>query len=279
MSKHTTTLNEIINSELQMQGFNEFVNGGKLTFDDQSFQFIQKILRYDEDVQKIVTNTFFKGFHFNDERIDKYFKEAFVTRFLDREINRQTVEAFATQVLHTTITHEDYIYTVFNSKVMDKYIQQHVYSFNEENAKQTQLETQNQTSNETYNENNDQNSSSKTDSNGTSNTSNREANATLPQSDVNLNVDNDVLSYADDNTISREKGTTSDTSTTTGKQDSTTDSERNGKQDQERNQNQDTNTVNNGLTKTYIIDNVDKLYDMRERIMTEFDKKCFLQIW
>lgn len=279
MSKYTTTLNEILNSELQHKGFNEFINNGDLTYTDSHYQFIQKILYYDEDVQNIVTQKFFKGFRFNNERVDKYFKEAFVSRFLDREINRQTVEGFATQVLHTTITHEDYIYTVFNSEEMEKYIQNHIYSFNEENAKQTQLETQNQTSNETYNEKQNQNNSSETKNNGSSNTSNREANATLPQSDINLNVDDDVLNFADDNTITRNKNNSNDTSNVKGQQDANTDSERNGKQDQERNQNQDTNTVNNGLTKNYMIDNVDKLYDMRERIMNEFDKKCFLQIW
>ena len=32
MARYTTTLFEIIESELDKQGFNEFVNNGKLTF-------------------------------------------------------------------------------------------------------------------------------------------------------------------------------------------------------------------------------------------------------
>lgn len=279
MSRYTTTLNEILKAELHKKGFNEFVNEGKLTFNDPNFQFIQKILYYDDDVKSIVTQTFFKGFRFHDERVDNYFKEAFVSRFLDREINRQTVEGFATQVLHTTITHEDYIYTVFNSETMDKYIQQHIYSFNEENGKLTENETQNQITNEKYKEDNSEKHSDKGHRDGASDTEHREANTTLPQSEINLDVNNDVLNFADDNTISKDKNVYLEDTTSSGDRNGNINSNRDGTQDNERNHDQDTNTVNNGLTKSYYIDNLDKLYDMRERIFDEFDKKCFLQIW
>ncbi|WNM55581.1 adaptor [Staphylococcus phage S-CoN_Ph35] len=44
--------------------------------------FMQKMLYFDDDVKQIVDRVFFKGFMFNDERIDRYFKESFTLRFL-----------------------------------------------------------------------------------------------------------------------------------------------------------------------------------------------------
>ena len=294
MSKHTTTLMEIIQSELINAGFNEFVNGGKLTFDNQEFAFIQKVLRFDDDVKKIVDNIIFKGFSFSDERIDRYFKQSFVTRFLDREIGRQTVEAFASLVLYETIIREDYIHTVFGSEVY-KYLENHVDYKNDQTGNTKEDETQNQTNEETQNQNNkeqqnetqNQNNSSNTDTNSQNVSSDRELTSSLPQSEINLDVDNDILLYGDSNTISKNKTTNDSNEKTTGTTDSTgetittgnQDSLTNGKQDSTRNSNQDTTSNQKGLTKTYLLENLDKIYTMRERLFNDYDKKCFLHIW
>lgn len=294
MSKHTTTLMEIIQGELQRAGFNEFVNDGKLTFDNQEFAFIQKVLRFDDDVKKIVDNTFFKGFRFNDERIDRYFKEAFTTRFLDREIGRQTVEAFASLVLYETIIREEYIFRVFGDELY-KYLENHVdykgevigntiedetqNQINEELQNQTSEENTDTTTNETYRED--------TQSNGTNTSDNREATARLPQSEININVDNDVLTFADDNTITKNKTTTNDETNTNGSRDTTSNSKTTGEQDSTtnatsdttRNSNQDTTSNQTTYSKTYLMENLEKLYATRERIFNDYDRKCFLHIW
>lgn len=262
MSKHTTTLMEIIQSELQNVGFNEFVNDGNLTLYNQYFQFIQKVLRFDDDVKKIVDDTFFKGFRFNDERIDRYFKQAFTTRFLDREINRQTVEAFASLVLYECIIREDYIYTVFGDELY-KYLENHVDFNSDEIQNQINEETKDDTSNETYDNN------SKT--NGSSVSDDREATSTLPQSEMNMNVDNDILTFADDNTITKNKTTNEDETDNNSQRDTTGNSKTNGTQDTTGNQ--------NSLQKTYLMENLEKLYSIRERLINDFDKKCFLHIW
>lgn len=318
MSKHTTTIMEIIQGELQRQGLNEFINNGKLTFDNQEFQFMQKILKFDDDVKKIVDNIIFKGFSFSDERIDRYFKQSFTTRFLDREIGRQTVEAFASLVLYETIIREDYIHTVFGSEVY-KYLENHVdykgdeigntkedetqNQINEEtqnqNSAENQNETQNQNSEENQNETQNQNNTSTTDTNTQNVSSDRELTSSLPQSEINLDVDNDILLYGDSNTISKNKTTNDSNEKTTGKQDSTgkttttgrqdttgetittgtQDSITNGKQDSTRNSNQDSTSNQTSLTKTYLLENLDKIYSMRERLFNDYDKKCFLHIW
>lgn len=278
MAKYTATLMEIIQSELQNMGHDEFVNNGHLTFNDSEFAFIQKVLRYDEDVQKIVNRVFFKGFKFTDERIDRYFKESFVTRFLDREIGRQTVEAFASQVLYVTLTREDYIYTVFGQE-MQKYMEQHTETISEDRGKglentteqgQTKQRTQDKT-HEDYRDDTNEETSSRAD--------NRSADATLPQSQVNLNVDNTVLDYADTNTISRDKSVGTSDRHSEGDKDGTLDSRVNGESDSKRNSQNETQANHEGLTKTYLVDNLEKIKNMRDEIFNIYDKQCFLHIW
>lgn len=262
MSKHTTTLMEIIQSELQNAGFNEFVNDGKLTLYNQSYQFIQKVLHFDDDVKKIVDDIIFKGFSFSDERIDRYFKQAFTTRFLDREIGRQTVEAFASLVLYETLIREEYIFTVFGDELY-KYLENHVDFNSDEIQNQINEETKDDTQNETYKDD--------TTSNGTNVSDDREATSTLPQSEMNMNVDNDVLTFADNNTISKNKTNSNDDENRTGNRDTTGNTKTNGTQDTTGNQ--------KSLQKTYLMENLEKLYSIRERLFHDYDKKCFLHIW
>lgn len=294
MSKHTTTLMEIIQGELQRNGFNEFVNEGKLTFDNKKYAFIQKVLKFDDDVKKIVDETFFKGFKFNDERIDRYFKEAFTTRFLDREIGRQTVEAFAGLVLYETIIREEYISRVFGNELY-KYLENHVdykgevigNTIEDETQNQINEELQNQTSEENTDTTTNETYSEDTKSNGTNTSDNREATARLPQSEINMNVDNDVLTFADDNTITKNKTSTTDETNTTGERDTTGNTKTTGKQDSTtnatsdstRNSNQDTTSNQKTYSKTYLMENLEKLYATRERIFNDYDRKCFLHIW
>lgn len=61
MSKHTTTLMDILRSELIKKGENEFINNGRLTFFDNDYAFIEKVARFDDDVYNIVTSRFFGG--------------------------------------------------------------------------------------------------------------------------------------------------------------------------------------------------------------------------
>lgn len=278
VSKHTTTIMEIIQSELIKAGFNEFLNGGKLTFDNQEYQFIQKVLRFDDDVKKIVDNIIFKGFRFNDERIDRYFKEAFTTRFLEREIGRQTVEAFASLVLYETIIREDYIFTVFGHEVY-KYLENHVDYDSKETGNLVENEIQNRVNDETSNTTENEKNKGESHSTGTNISSDRELTSSLPQSEINLDVDNDVLLYGDSNTISKNKTNTTDDEDTSSTRDTTGENVMNANEDSTRDTNQDTKGTQQSLTKTYLLENLDKIYSMRERLFNDYDKKCFLHIW
>ena len=294
MSKHTTTLNEYINGELMRMDKDEFINNGKLTIFDEEFQFIQKIIKFDEDVYKIVNEKIFKNLKFEDEKVDKHFKKSFITRFLDREINRQTIEAFASQVVYITLTHEEYINTVFGSEFY-KYLEQHV-DFNNDYVGNTienstehgeTKQTQDSNTKDNYSDTSNTTHSDTTKGKGGSTDDNRSANATLPQSEVNINVDNTNLNYADENNISRNKNTNFNDTDTSGNSETKSNGNRNsdytgltdGLSDSERNAQSDNTSNTKSLTKSYLLDNLKTIYDMKEQIYNTYDKKCFLHIW
>lgn len=175
----TVTLFDYIKSELIKRGLNEFKDeSGKLVFFDEEAQFMTMILRYDENVADIV-NRLFTGVSLNQRAYDVHFKKAFLYRFLNRQINRQTIEAFRVELLSTFISNDQYLNNLYEN--LDQYI------------------TQTQTSDNTTRQENEQ----QTD--GLTTTDNRQAYAQLPQSNVQLDVDSTVMTHANDNTISRNK--------------------------------------------------------------------------
>lgn len=295
MARYTTTLNEYINSELAFMGQDEFVDkDGNLVFFDEEFQFIQKILKYDEDVHNIVTNKIFKGYKLSNDSVDRYFKKAFITRFLDREINRQTIEAFSSQLLYVTLTHQEYIETVFGSEYQ-KYFEQHV-DYNTDTVGNTieqstehgeTKQTQNTNTKDTHSDQSNTTNSDTSSTKGQSTSDNRSAEATLPQSEVNINVNNTELSYADTNNISKNKDTSSSDTDSSGKSETKSSGNRNsdfegltdGLSDSERNAQADNTSNTKSLTKTYLLDNLKTIYDMKEQLYNTYDKKCFLHIW
>lgn len=211
--KTTTTVFEIIHSELINAGHNEFKNKHNLTFYDDEYAFIQKVMNYDSDVEKIVNKTFFKNIQLENEVSDKLFKKAFVNKFFNRQIKFQTVEVFSGQVVYTLLINIDFINNLY----------EHLQDF----------VTNKSISND--------------DNSGVDVTDNRYLSATLPQSQVNLNVENTQLDYADENTISKTKNDT------TGKR------------------KHDSNNFN--------VENLIKSNGLLESVFIDFDKKCFSQIW
>src|SRR5699024_10568779 len=117
----------------------------------------------------------------NKEEHDKHFKKGFLSRFVNRQINRQTVEAFKMELLSTFISNETFINTLYED--LDKYIEQTNTTKRETNQINKQL------------------------NDGSTKTDNRQAFADLPQSNTNLDVDNTSMDHATDNTISRNNQT------------------------------------------------------------------------
>ena len=155
----TVTIYDVIQSELINDGHNEFVNDGKLTFFDNEFSFMQKVLQYDEPVHDIVTRFFFNGLTLANDLDDKHFKRAFLLHFMERQINKQTIENFSAQLSYVFMMNQDYLNRVYQD--LDKYLTGH-----SENENQSQV---------------------------TGSSDNRNASATLPQDTVNLDVNDETI--------------------------------------------------------------------------------------
>ena len=125
----TTTLYKIVQSELYALGHDHEIvdKEGNLVFFDNKFQVMSKIMSYDEDIKKIV-NHLFNGYGLEKEEHDTHFKKMFFYRFINREINRQTVESFMFELMSTFMINQGHINRVYND--LEKYILQHSTSEN-----------------------------------------------------------------------------------------------------------------------------------------------------
>lgn len=169
MVQITTTIKDILQSELIKNGKNEFINriNGKTQITDanKDFAFVYKIMTYDDDVDKIVTNEFFNNYRVSDINADKFFKKMFCNKFIDRQIAPQTVEAFASRVTSLYMVRETEIVTLYQ-KLSDYYVGRTQGSNNNRSG---------------YNE----------------------INSDLPQDDINMSLEADTQEYANTNTIER----------------------------------------------------------------------------
>ena len=95
----------------------------------------------------------------------------FLNKFITREINRQTIEAFALQMSYVFMEQERFINQIYTD--LEKYIA----------GTQTNSQT----------------------STGSNTSDNRSAFSQLPQDNVQLDVDSTIMESASDNTISRNK--------------------------------------------------------------------------
>ena len=241
----TTTIYNIIHSELIKRGYNEIVdNDGNLIYFDSDQQFMNKIFSYDEDISEIVDDLF-NGNVLDDPVHDDHFKRNFFYRFINRQINRQTIESFKIELISTFMSNEDYINRLYAD--MDLYLNQ----TNKSEGENKQLNKQT----------NKQLNKQKTD--GSTISDNRSAFADLPQSTANLDVDNTTMSYATDNTISRNR--------------------QKNLQDIDGITEGETDGLNEGNNKTestiYQLDELFKTNGLLEQVYNVFDVKCFLQVW
>lgn len=207
------TISEIVESELSRKGLDEFFNKGEFVLYDDEFQFIKKMLKFDPDVEEIVTRTLFNGYTFPTSETDTLIKKLFLNRFMSRHINRQTVEAFSSQLVYTCLINEHYINELVTN--IDKYIK-------------AERQTANSGS-----------------SNDTSDT--RNLFSSLPQDNINLNVEDTVLNYGDSNDISRNHASRKNNSSST--------------------------------ERTFNLENLLKTNGLLEAFFIKLDENCFLQTW
>lgn len=221
MSKTTTTIYEIIKSEWINNGNNEFVNDGRLTFYNRDFNVTSKIINFDKDIEEIVSHMFFYNAKLNTTSSDKLFKKAWLQRFMDREIMYQTVERFSAQNVYVFQTYETFLNKYYDD--LDKYLHGEFES----------------------------DSKGKDTGKGDEKSDTRFLESSLPQNEINLNVDNTELAYGDTNNLTRQKSQSSNESS----------------------------NENNTKTNQRNLDDLLKITNLLEPIYNEFDSQCFLQVW
>lgn len=176
MGTTTTTLFKYIQSELIKRGLNEFEKDGELILFDSKQQFMNKIFTYDDDVASIMNDLFIQQ-SLNDLENDHHFKRLFLYRFVNRQINRQTIESFQLELANVFLSQADYINRIYEE------LEQYLTGASQSNQSTKQV------------------------NDGQTTTDSRSAFSDLPQSSTNLDVDNTIMTAASDNTVSRNKQT------------------------------------------------------------------------
>jgi len=240
----TPNLYDVIHSELDLRGFNELENNGKWTFHDPSFSFMKKISDYDKDIQDIMEGLIFKGERLIDENADKHFKKTFLLHFLNKSINAQTIEDFSMKVRTTFLMNDEFINHIYD-----------INSFltNEQTSEQTG-ENDSITKGKTKNEQTGKNEGVN---------ENRNARTDLPQSQVNVNLDDTELDYANEFNLSKSKDGATNENTSIGENENETI----GK------------TKGNTISRQYSMDNLIKIKGLLESVFIEFEKNCFMQVF
>lgn len=242
MTRQTISLHQLICSELVKDGFNELENEGRWTFFDSDYSLMQKILKFDNDVQKIVNEKIFLNEKLVKDEADYHFKKTFIQKFVNKTINRQTIESFSQQVVYTLSVQYDYINQIYDIEdfLLHKTKSEH------ENTNESQSSTSKESQSNTNNENT---------------SDNRVLDSELPQSEINLNVDDTVLNYGNRNTISRNKDRMEGESTNIDTQENTENAQQKSKD----------------INYQYDLEKLIKVSALLENVYHEFDKNCFMQ--
>ena len=209
----TTTLINVIQSELISLGKNELFNNNQITAYNDDFTFINKALKYDKDIKYIMNEKIFLGLALENPKHDDKFKRHFLNRFIHYEIAFQTIEIFSSTVSYIFLNNMDFLNNYYEN--IDDFIK----------GKNT------------------------TDNKGNegSISTNRQATATLPQSEVNIDLNDDTFSYADENNINKNK----------------TSLEREGQT----------------TSFSFDIDKLEKSKALLEYVFEDFERACFLKVW
>lgn len=248
--KTTTTLMEIVTSELINAGFNEFsfttqdAKGRpiqQLFRTDDRFTFIRKLARYDDDIDKAVDKAFFFNQKLNNIEADKYFKHMFITKFMDRQIGPQTVETFGSHLTSLMLQYEPYITELFTN--VNNYYHDEKFSISDNTTKN--------------------NGTSKSDTTSTidDHSGTNSVNRDLPQDNATLDLTSDEVTFANTNDVSRSFNKNTANNSQAGETTNAATS----------------NTTGN--TYGYNVDTLQKLRDAWSELLDKFDAQLFIQTW
>lgn len=214
--KTTTTLEEILRNEAsKYQDWDDLFNNksGHLIRYGETDALIYQVAQYSDMVADLCNHAFFSGYKLSNEEADKFFKKMFVNRFLIREIGFQTVDIFRTRLIGLLLQYEQYIVNTYTN-------------YNKMFSGQADTTTDN--TSEGINKQ-------------------RYAHVSLPQNNVNIDLNNDIADYADTNDLTNNSSNNQSQSRTSS-------------------------------TK-FSPDVLRKLENVYQRVLDDFDVKLFLQVY
>lgn len=214
--KTTTTLEEILRNEAsKYHDWDDIFNNenGQLIRYGATDALIYQVAQYSDMVVDLCNHAFFSGYTLSDKDADKFFKKMFVNRFLIREIGFQTVDIFRTRLIGLLLQYEQYIVNTY--KNYEKMFSGH--------------------------------SESTTDQKGQGLNKQRYAHVSLPQNNVNIDLNNDIAEYADINDLTNNSNDNKSNSKTTSDK--------------------------------FSPDVLRKLENVYQKVLDDFDVKLFLQVF
>lgn len=214
--KTTTTLEDILRNEAsKYKDWDDIFNNesGQLIRYGGTNALIYQVATYTDMISDLCNHAFFSGYILSDQKADRFFKKMFVNRFLHREIGFQTVDIFRTRLVGLLLQYEQYIVNTY--KNYDKMFSGHGETNTKQNAEGLNKQ--------------------------------RYAHVSLPQNNVNIDLNNDIAEYADINDLTNNSSNNSNNSS----------------------------TVSDKFSPDVLL----KLENVYQRVLDDFDKKLFLQVF
>ena len=202
-----------------------------------------RILKFDETVEDITTETIFTGLQL--DFVDSDFKKLFIQHFLNREIKWQTLELFQSKIASTFLMNQDTLNFYYSE--LDRLLKR-------------------SSVNDSQNTGRDE-SESITTGNNTSKTDNvsdnRSISASMPQDQYNIDVENHIAHNADSNDISKNKNISETKANNNTSQKST-------------GQN---NASSQSVSNMYDVAYLREVKAYIQNVLDDFDTNCFSQTW
>ena len=214
--KTTTTLEEILRNEAsKYKDWDDIFNNesGQFIRYGATDALIYQVAQYSDMVAELCDHAFFSGYQLSDEKADRFFKKMFVNRFLIREIGFQTVDIFRTRLIGLLLQYEQYIVNTYIN--YEKMFSGH--------------------------------SETTTDQKGQGINKQRYAHISLPQNNVNIDLNNNIAEYADINDLT--------------------------------NNSNDNKSNTKTASDKFSPDVLRKLENVYQRVLDDFDVKLFLQVF
>ena len=202
-----------------------------------------RILKFDETVEEITTETVFTGLHLTNG--DSDFKKLFLQYFLNREIKWQTLELFQSKIAATFLMNQDTLNFYYSE--LDRLLK-----------RESLNDSQNNGSNESESITTGNNSSQ------TDNVSdNRSISASMPQDQYNIDVENHIAPTANSNDVSKNKNV----------------SQTNANNNTSQKNTGLNNATSQNVSSVYDVAYLREVKAYIQNILDDFDTNCFSQTW